>query len=121
MKITRELNEFLKMFLKMEGKDAVEISLIPHECGGKGLDLHCVKLENRDYVDYDGLKVIISKEDDEVLTHYILDADDKGGVAISMDTNYAHQCGCGHHGDCSCGEENHTCSCGGDCSCKKDN
>ena len=118
MKITRELNEFLKMFLKMEGKDAVNISLVPHKCGGKGLDIKCVKLENEEYKDIDGLKIIISNDDEELLEHYILDADDNGGVRVMLDNNSAHQCNCGCGGDCSCNNDHdHSCSCGEECSC----
>jgi len=115
MIITDELNQYLKMTLKTNDKDAINISLVTHSCGGKGLDIKCIKLENEDYQDYNGLKVVISPEDDEFLKHFILSCDDNGMVSVALEEGYDFPSSCGgssNAGGCNCGGQDGGCNCG---------
>ncbi len=105
MIITDALKQLIETLLTENEKDAVNISLITHSCGGKGLDIKLIKLEENKFIDYNGVKVVINDEDDEFLRHYILSADENGVVTISLEEGYEppYTCNCGD--DCSCGSK----------------
>ena len=120
MKFTNEVKQFFGILFVKNGKDAIKISLVPHRCGGKGLDLQCIKLDGESYKEIDGLKVVISPEDEELLEPYIISSDDNGNITVMLE--HPHQCNCGCCGDgneheCNCGTDG--CNCGSDCNCGK--
>lgn len=110
MIITNELKQILDVIFEANSKNGVHISLTTHSCGGKGLDVECIKLEDDNYKEYNGVKVVISPEDDTFLEHYILSADANGGVSVALEEGYEpqHTCNCGENGEHNCGDE---CSC----------
>ena len=110
MKITNESKPIFLEVLKEKNSNALKISLVDHENGGKALDIQCVNLTNTDRViDVNGVNVIMDEETEKMLEHYTFDKDEETG-GLKLIYTGPHSCGCG----CDCNGD-HDCDC--DCDC----
>lgn len=104
------------MIAEHEGAEALLLDTEEID-GGLSLSMHIVDIQEGDRVlDFDGMKVVISEEVENLLGEVIFDEID-GELYVGEENG----CGGGCGGGCGCGghEEEHECDCGGDCGCDK--
>ena len=109
MIITNALKEKLLELFAKKDCEAIQVGLIERSCGGQSVDFSLVTLEDGDrIIEVNGIKVVISEEDEEAFEHLIFDYEDEG-VVLSFEEGYEpHHCcddECCEDDDCCCHHE----------------